>query len=97
MPHVRTERRDGGFAVVWLQREPVNTMDLTFWKELSAALAAAEADPSVRGLIFASALQRSVFTAGNDIKELYAPGTSFERSPATLLRHTVVVEGAAWV
>ena len=81
MPHVRMERREGGFAIVWLQREPVNTMDLAFWKELAAALAAAEADPSVRGLIFASALKRNVFTAGNDIKELYAPGTSFERLP----------------
>ena len=98
MPHVRTERRDGGFAIVWLQREPVNTMDLAFWKELAAALAAAEADPSVRGLIFASALKRDVFTAGNDIKELYAPGTSFERSPATLFRrHSAFVLCAIWI
>ncbi|KAK9843818.1 hypothetical protein WJX81_007504 [Elliptochloris bilobata] len=79
MPHVRTERCDGGYTIVWLQREPVNTMDLPFWRELSAALAAAEANPAVRGLIFASALKRSVFTAGNDIKELYAPRTSFDR------------------
>lgn len=33
----------------------------------------------VRGVIFASGLQRQVFTAGNDIKELYAPQTSIAR------------------
>jgi hypothetical protein len=82
MPHVRLEQRDGGYAVVWLQREPVNTMDLTFWRELAAALQQAEADPSVRGLIFASGLKRNVFTAGNDIKELYAPLTSLARRAA---------------
>lgn len=79
MPHVRTERRDSGYAIIWLQREPVNTMDLAFWRELAQALADAEADPAVRGLIFASGLKRNVFTAGNDIKELYAPLTSMER------------------
>lgn len=34
---------------------------------------------AVRGVIFASGLQREVFTAGNDIKELYAPQTSIAR------------------
>ena len=34
---------------------------------------------AVRGVIFASGLKRDVFTAGNDIKELYAPQTSKER------------------
>ncbi len=82
MPHVRLEQRDGGYAVVWLQREPVNTMDLTFWRELAAALQQAEADPALRGLIFASGLKRNVFTAGNDIKELYAPLTSLARRAA---------------
>lgn len=33
----------------------------------------------VRGMIFASGLRRDVFTAGNDIKELFAPLTSRER------------------
>ena len=33
----------------------------------------------VRGVIFASGLRREVFTAGNDIKELFAPLTSQER------------------
>lgn len=33
----------------------------------------------VRGVIFASGLQRAVFTAGNDLAELYAPMTSEQR------------------
>lgn len=33
----------------------------------------------VRGMIFASGLRRDVFTAGNDIKELFAPLTSQQR------------------
>ncbi len=33
----------------------------------------------MRGVIFASGLGRDVFTAGNDIKELYAPQTSRSR------------------
>lgn len=33
----------------------------------------------VRGIIFSSGLRRDVFTAGNDINELYAPLTSKER------------------
>ena len=34
---------------------------------------------TVRGVVFASGLQREVFTAGNDIRELYAPQTSIAR------------------
>lgn len=36
-------------------------------------------EQAVRGVIFASGLKREVFTAGNDIKELYAPQTSKSR------------------
>ncbi len=39
---VRTELRPGGFAIVWLEREPVNLMDLTMWQQLMAALLALE-------------------------------------------------------
>lgn len=76
---LRIERRQGGFAHVVLCREPVNTMSLGFWHQLSAALDKLEADPEVRGVIFCSGLRRDVFTAGNDINELYAPLTSKER------------------
>ena len=33
----------------------------------------------VRGVIFTSGLAREIFTAGNDLAELYAPKTSLER------------------
>ena len=115
---VGVERRPGGYAVVTLRREPVNTMNLALWRRLSEVLDELEADPQVlwlwgqgwgggmgrlggpapllppagletkarlspppqvRGVIFCSGLRRDVFTAGNDIRELYAPLTSAER------------------
>jgi len=35
--------------------------------------------PRIRAAVFSSGLRRDVFTAGNDVKELYAPMTSRER------------------
>lgn len=67
------------YAVVTLKREPVNTMNLSMWKQLLDTLDTLEKDPKVRGVIFISGIQRDVFTAGNDILELYAPKTSQER------------------
>ena len=78
-PFLRVEKRPGGYALVVLCREPVNTMNLAFWQQLTATLDELEGDPSVRGAIFCSGLTRDVFTAGNDINELYAPLTSKER------------------
>ncbi len=54
-------------------------MNLDLWRQLSTALEGLEADSSVRGVIFQSGLKRDVFTAGNDLKELYAPESSAER------------------
>lgn len=76
---LRITRNEGGWAVLEIVREPVNSMDLALWQQLAAALDELEADPQVRGVIFASGLRREVFTAGNDIKELFAPLTSQER------------------
>jgi len=71
--------KEGGVAVVTLAKEPVNTMDLNFWKELLSVMESLEADKEVRGVVFQSGLKKSVFTAGLDIKELYAPATTRER------------------
>jgi len=71
--------KEGPVAIVTLAKEPVNTMDLSFWKELLATMETLEADKGVRGVIFQSGLKKGVFTAGLDIKELYAPATSQER------------------
>lgn len=78
-PYVRVERGSDGLAVLTLAREPVNSMNLELWSELGAALDALEADPAVRGVVIASGLKKDVFTAGNDISELYSKATSQER------------------
>lgn len=73
---VHVQKRDAGIAVVSLCKEPVNTLDMQMWKQLSGVLTELEEDASVRGVIFLSGVKRDVFTAGNDIKELYAgPGS----------------------
>ncbi|PSC74629.1 enoyl hydratase isomerase [Micractinium conductrix] len=78
--YMRVERHAAeGYALVVLAREPVNTMNLAFWQQLAATLTELEGDPAIRGAIFCSGLKRDVFTAGNDIRELYAPLTSRER------------------
>ena len=77
--YVHIEKKAQGYAVLTLAREPVNSMNLDLWRQLASALDALEADPSVRGVIFQSGLKRDVFTAGNDINELFAPKSSAER------------------
>ncbi|PRP82081.1 hypothetical protein PROFUN_03771 [Planoprotostelium fungivorum] len=68
-----------GYAILTLCSEPVNTMTMSMWKELNATLEKLEKDSSVRGLIITSGLSKNLFSAGNDIKELYAPNTNEER------------------
>lgn len=77
--YLSVEKKDAGFVVLSISREPVNSMNLDLWKQLSAQLDELEKDRSVRGIIFRSGLQKDIFTAGNDINELYAPKTSLER------------------
>jgi 3,2-trans-enoyl-CoA isomerase len=75
---LRIEQKNS-YAIVTLIREPVNTMNMSMWEQLAETLDTLEANPKIRGVIFQSGLQRDVFTAGNDIMELYAPNTSQER------------------
>lgn len=125
------ERREGQpYAIIWLQREPVNAMSLGLWRALAAAVERLEADPQVcertaehhasgtsgaaldsltdaaspqccpcprctgtgrpplprprlgqvRGCVIASGLRRDIFTAGQDLREIYAPLTSQEKT-----------------
>ncbi|KAJ3092457.1 hypothetical protein HK102_007081 [Quaeritorhiza haematococci] len=69
----------GSFAIVTICREPVNSMNLDLWQQLLDTLTELENDPKIRAAIFQSGLKRDVFTAGNDITELYSPKTNFER------------------
>jgi Delta3-Delta2-enoyl-CoA isomerase len=67
---------DDTLAIVSLHREPVNSMNTALWTQLLQTLDSLESNPHVRGVIFTSTLKRNVFTAGNDLSELYAPSTS---------------------
>ena len=66
-------------AIVSLHREPVNSMNTAVWTSLLSTLDALESNPKVRGVVFTSTLKRNVFTAGNDLSELYAPSTSLSQ------------------
>ena len=49
--------KKSGYAVVSLCKEPVNSMDLTLWQHLSAAIDDCEKDPRVRGIVFTSGFE----------------------------------------
>mmetsp|Transcript_5634 Transcript_5634/g.12470 ORF Transcript_5634/g.12470 Transcript_5634/m.12470 type:complete len:272 (+) Transcript_5634:210-1025(+) len=76
---VQVDIRPEGYAILTLQKEPVNSLDLSTWDQLERALDSLEANTSVSGVIIASGLKRDIFSAGNDLMELYAPKTSQER------------------
>jgi 3,2-trans-enoyl-CoA isomerase len=67
------------YAIVTIKRDPVNSMNLELWMELQNTLDSLEANSKMRGVIFCSGLERDIFTAGNDLMELYAPKSSRER------------------
>lgn len=87
-PAVTVDVKPAGYAVATICREPVNSMTLELWQELLRVLGELEADPAVRGVIWASGLKRDVFTAGNDLKELHAPSTSRDRHRAFWIAQT---------
>jgi hypothetical protein len=60
---ITTEIKPAGYAIITMAREPVNSMDLEFWKLLASHLTALEKDPSVRGVILISGLKRDVRAA----------------------------------
>ena len=73
---IKTERKENGIAIIRLAKEPVNSMDTAFWLQLKSHIDALEADKSCRRVLFLSDLKKNVFTAGNDLNELYAPKSS---------------------
>lgn len=80
MEFITVERPPGrAWALVSIAKEPVNSFDTALWSALRSTLVKLEGDQSLRGVVIASGLRKDVFTAGNDLKELYAPNTSAER------------------
>jgi 3,2-trans-enoyl-CoA isomerase len=69
----------GNYVILSIKRDPVNSMNLDVWIELQETLDEFESNPKIRGIIFSSGLDRNIFTAGNDLMELYAPKTNAER------------------
>ncbi|KAI9365392.1 ClpP/crotonase [Zopfochytrium polystomum] len=76
---VTVTRPSPGLAVLTLHSEPVNIMNTAMWEALTAALAGVEDDADVHALVIESGLTRDVFTAGNDITEIYPRTTTQER------------------
>ena len=69
-----------GYAVVRICKEPVNSMSLELWSELDRCLHELEADSrNLKGVVLASGVRRPLFTAGNDLNELYAKKTTKAR------------------
>jgi len=67
------------YTIVSIHAEPANVLTLDLWRALAAALRTVEADPGQQAIAFVSTLQRPIFSAGNDIQELYAPNTTADR------------------
>ena len=69
-------------AAIRLTREPVNSLSSDLWRALHAALRQVESDSAYRAVLIESAVKRDVFTAGNDINELFAPRTNEKKFKA---------------
>ena len=78
-PYLHVERKaakKGSFAVVTIKREPVNSMNRDVWKQLLSTLKELENEKGMRAVVFRSGLKKDVFTAGNDINELFPKHTN---------------------
>ncbi|DBA04761.1 TPA: hypothetical protein N0F65_004398 [Lagenidium giganteum] len=73
-PLVLVERK-GEYAVVRMNRPPVNSLNTALIQELDNTIKALEADKTCRGMILASSNPK-IFSAGLDILEMYQPKAS---------------------
>ena len=78
-PTLITLTKHANVTIVSIHAAPANVLTLNLWRSLAAALRIVEADPTQHGIGFISTLKKPIFSAGNDIQELYAPNTSKER------------------
>ena len=70
MEHIQSQRQ-GSLAILTLSRGKANALNYALLEELYDAVAAAEADDSVRALVLASDRPR-FFSSGFDIREVFA-------------------------
>ena len=78
-PNLVTLTRHPSFTIVSIHAEPANVLTRNLWGALAAALRVVQADDTQLGIAFLSGLRKPIFSAGNDIRELYAPNTSAAR------------------
>lgn len=64
------ERKDKGYAIVKMNKSPVNSLSLEFLTELNINLDKLEQNNDINGVILTSNLS-TVFSAGLDIMEMY--------------------------
>ena len=68
-------KQAGGVGTITLDRPPANSYEMTFMRELDAAIEAANAAPEVKVVILRSASAK-FFSAGADIKAFMANSTA---------------------
>jgi enoyl-CoA hydratase len=71
MSFVRTERRDGGIAIITIDRPKVNALNRAVLADLRAAFDEAEAGDGLRAIVLHGAGDKA-FVAGADIAEMQA-------------------------
>lgn len=74
---VKTERRDGGVAVVTLDHPPLNALSGELLEALAATAGRLRDDPAVKAVVVTGAGERA-FAAGADISEFGGPGEARE-------------------
>jgi enoyl-CoA hydratase/carnithine racemase len=63
---------DAGYAIVTMNKPPVNALNTELITELTAAIDSLEKDSRIKGFVLASALS-SIFSAGLDITMMINP------------------------
>ncbi|KAF0699552.1 Aste57867_9889 [Aphanomyces stellatus] len=82
---VLVEKREG-YAVMRMNRPPVNSLNLELLQSLDATLASLETDKSIKGVVLASSNPK-IFSAGLDLLELHRPDTTRLREFWRSLQH----------
>ena len=90
MSDIATARRGAVLAIEFRRPQKRNALTAAMYEAMAAALAAAEADPSVRVVLFHG--QPDVFTAGNDLEDFVARPPAGPDTP--VFRFLAAVAGA---
>ena len=70
---VQVQQTKSEYAIVQMNRPPVNSLNTALIQELTQTIQSLEKDPTCRGMILASTSAPKIFCAGLDILEMYQP------------------------